>query len=249
MAMTAKVTVRDEDRQIVVVLEEAEGSTDVASMLGSSRPPAAPSFQFLLNKIVNRFPDDRKHIVVEAPSVSAKIAERKAQAQAQPQRDHRSHGGRGHGAPKQLAELPPDIDPELAALARLLAERANAIGKVITVHPMSAPDRRAVHQTIMTVANAETVSEGEGIYRRMHIIPAVLRRGGASEGHGAGETAEGGPGRRRRRRRRRRGRGDDRGPAPQDNATASDGDQGDGDDDGDEIPAAAGSPPDTGTPA
>ena len=44
MGLAAKVSVRDEHEQIVVVIDEAEGSTDVADILGKSRPPAIPSF-------------------------------------------------------------------------------------------------------------------------------------------------------------------------------------------------------------
>ena len=38
-----KATVRDDDDQIVLIIDEAEGSTDVADTLGKSRPPAIPS--------------------------------------------------------------------------------------------------------------------------------------------------------------------------------------------------------------
>lgn len=178
MGIACKVSVTDEDTQIIVLIEEAEeGATDVADTLGRSRPPAIPSFQFLLNKIVNRFPDDRKHIVVEVPSVPRR--ERKAE-----------DNGRSRGV-----DGDDDLDPTLVELARMLAERANELGKVITVHPMAAGDRRAVHKTIMGIEGVQTVSEGEGLYRRMHIVPDALR-GGASK-------------KRRRRRRRRRGEDED----------------------------------------
>lgn len=200
MKMSANVSVRDEDRQIVVVLGEADGTKDVAEMLGSSRPPGVPSFQFLLNKIVNRFPENRKHIVVEAPSVSERAAERRAQSeQRRTQRPERSE----QRAPEPLPE---DVDPTLAALARQLADRAKELGKVITIHPMSASDRRAIHLTVMTVDGVETVSEGEGLYRRIHVVPGSLK-------------GDGGGARKRRRRRRRRGRREDEGTqSPQSSA-------------------------------
>ncbi|MFO0723765.1 MAG: Jag N-terminal domain-containing protein [Myxococcota bacterium] len=195
MGMRAEVTVRDEEREIVVVLGELEGSSDIADMLGNSRPPGVPSFQFLLNKIVNRFPENRKHIVVEAPSVASRIAERRAQAQSQPQAPRPPKPPQ---PPREPPPLPEDVDPALAAVAKLLAERANTLGKVITVHPMSAADRRAIHVTILGIEGAETVSEGDGLYRRIHVVPGALgARGGA--------PSAGGGGRRRRRRRRRRG--------------------------------------------
>ena len=178
MGIACKVDVRDEDRQIVVLIDETgEGSTDVADILGRSRPPAIPSFQFLLNKIVNRFPDDRKHIVVEVPSV--------------PRRERKpDEGGRYRNA-----DGDDDLDPTLVELARMLADRALELNRVITVHPMAAADRRAVHKTIMSISGAQTVSEGEGLYRRIHIVPDALKDDGQK--------------RKRRRRRRRRGPNED----------------------------------------
>lgn len=190
MGMRASVTVRDEERDIIITIAEVDGSTDVADMLGGSRPPAVPSFQFLLNKIVNRFPDGRKHIVVDAPAVGARLAERRA--------------ARPAPAPKPVREaqppappppLPDDVDPALATAARALAEKARVLGKVFTIHPMSAGDRRAVHATITGLTGVQTVSEGEGLYRKIHIVPAAV------------EGDEGGRKRRRRRRRRRGGGG------------------------------------------
>lgn len=172
---SAKVSVRDDDAQIVVLIEEAEGSEDVAEVLGKSRPPAIPSFQFLLNKIVNRFPEDRKHIIVEVPSV--------------PRKERRPEAPKGAKQDAPAPELDPDLDPVLVELARSLSEKAQALGKVITVHPMLPADRRALHQTITTIDGVSTVSEGEGLYRRLHIVPDGLK---------------GGSKKRRRRRRRRR---------------------------------------------
>ena len=170
----AQITVRDDHDQIVVLIGEADGATEVGEVLGRSRPPAIPSFQFLLNKIVNRFPEDRKHIIVEVPSV--------------PRRERRSEE---RAAERPAPALDPDLDPSLVALARSLADKAQALGKVITVHPMLPADRRALHQTITTIAGVSTVSEGEGLYRRLHIVPDSLKAGGGKK-------------RRRRRRRRRR---------------------------------------------
>jgi spoIIIJ-associated protein len=183
MGLEAHIEVRDENERIVIVINEREGMNAVAEMLGNSRPPAIPSFQFLLNKIVNRFPEGRKHILVEVPSVPRRTQERKPRPPAQPR------------------EPDPDLDPTLVQVGRLLAERAVQLGKVITVHPMLPGDRRAVHQTIMTMEGVHTMSEGEGLYRRMHVVPDALKGG------------TGGGGRRRRRRRRRR-RGEGAGEAP-----------------------------------
>ncbi|MEQ9501356.1 MAG: Jag N-terminal domain-containing protein [Deltaproteobacteria bacterium] len=179
MGLEAAVSVRDEHEQIVIVIEEAEGSTDVVEVLGKSRPPAIPSLQFLLNKIVNRFPDDRKHILVEVPAV--------------PRRERRAAAPKEASAPAKTAELDPDLDPTLVELGRRLAERAKSLNKVLTVHPMLAADRRAIHQTVTSIPGVRTVSEGEGLYRKMHVVPDELA-GGRKK-------------RRRRRRRRKDGEG------------------------------------------
>lgn len=201
MAMRATVEVRDDERDIVVTISEVEGSTDVADMLGGSRPPAVPSLQFLLNKIVNRFPEGRKHIVVEAPAVGVRLAERRA---ARPAPAPKA----APAAPVARVDQPPpplpaDVDPALATAARALAEKSRALGKVFTIHPMSAADRRAVHATITGLQGVQTVSEGDGLYRKIHIVPAVS----------AGEREDGQGKRRRRRRRRRRGGGGGEGVA------------------------------------
>jgi spoIIIJ-associated protein len=185
MGIEASIQVDDQDERIVIRIDEKEGSTDVAEVLGKSRPPAIPSFQFLLNKIVNRFPDDRKHILVEVPTVPRRKPEPRVAA---------PEGLRK----KKVVELDPELDPTLVTLGQRLAERALALGKVLTVHPMSSADRRAVHQTIMTLEGVHTVSEGEGPYRRMHIVPDALQP----------------QNKKRRRRRRRRGPEDGSGNAP-----------------------------------
>lgn len=213
MGMPSKVSVRDEHERIVVVIEEVDGSTAVAEILGASRPPAIPSFQFLLNKIVNRFPEGRKHILVEVPSVPRRLNERKPRA-TQPHAVAQLQAA----APQAPRALDPDLDPTLVALGRLLGERARLLGKVITVHPMLAADRRAVHQTITTIPGVHTMSEGDGIYRRMHIVP---------------DSLQGGLGGKRRRRRRRRGRRGD-GGAPEGAGAGDDADAGDNDAGGDE---------------
>lgn len=218
MGMRADVTVRDDERDIIITITELEGSTDVADILGGSRPPAVPSFQFLLNKIVNRFPDGRKHIVVEAPAVGARLAERRAARPAPTQATQQAPVVREPVAPAPPPPLPEDVDPALAVAARALAEKARVLGKVFTIHPMSSADRRAVHATITGLDGVATVSDGDGLYRKIHIVPTA-----------AAASAEGGK-RRRRRRRRRRGGGEGgvEGSGPVDEAEGDDvGDEGD----------------------
>ena len=162
MGFEARVEVHDEDDVIRVVIADAEGSTELSDVFKTSRPPVGSALQFVLNKIVNRFPDDRKHIVLEAPGPSKKPAPA-------------THGEGGD-----------DFDPELVTLAELLAERAKTTGKVITIHPMTAGDRRAIHQTVMELDDVRTTSTGEGLYRKMHVVPGSGRRrnGGRRRGRG-----------------------------------------------------------------
>ena len=96
----------------------------------------ADAFQFLLNKIVNRFPDDRKHIVVEAPSVEARIEERRSEQAA-------------NKRPTRRAEPPEDVDPEppvvfvppgLDRYPDLAPIPATAAGRPTRIRP---PGRRA----------------------------------------------------------------------------------------------------------
>jgi len=192
LEVEATVEVRDEDENIVVVIEGPEGSTRVAEVLGGRRPPVIPALQFLVNKIVNRFPEDRKHINIEVPSVPKRERRKDRPAQTGAAADVRED------APMpSLDELREAVDEELdrtlVEVGLELAERAQKLGKTLTIHPMLAGDRRAVHQTIMKIPGVRTVSEGEGLYRRLHVVPAAL---------GGGSGA-----RNKRRRRRRRGPG------------------------------------------
>ncbi|MBX2812324.1 MAG: Jag N-terminal domain-containing protein [Myxococcales bacterium] len=172
MQLEGTVVVRDEEEVIVVEISDAEGSTEVEELFTNARPPLAPSFQFLLNKMVNRFPVDRKHILLKTPGRSSP-------------RFPRQTGAGSWGE---------EFDPELVAVAKLLWERALKTKRIISVHPMHSGDRRTIHQTIMGLENVRTVSIGEGIYRRMYVVASGAEGGGGSTSH------QGANGRRRRRR-------------------------------------------------
>lgn len=62
----------------------------------------------------------------------------------------------------------------LAELATRLAERAVAEGKAVRLSPMSAHDRRVFHVTLQEMHGVTTRSDGEGLYRRLMIIPSEL---------------------------------------------------------------------------
>jgi spoIIIJ-associated protein len=60
----------------------------------------------------------------------------------------------------------------LADLATKLASRAKEEGKAVRLSPMSAHDRRVFHLTLKEVEGVSTRSEGDGLYRRLLIIPS-----------------------------------------------------------------------------
>lgn len=66
----------------------------------------------------------------------------------------------------------PEEDPEMIAMARRLAAKAGRIGKPLAVGPMSPRDRRQVHLALTSVPEVQTRSEGEGVSRRLLVIPA-----------------------------------------------------------------------------
>ncbi|MCA9603688.1 MAG: KH domain-containing protein, partial [Myxococcales bacterium] len=110
------------------------------------------ALQFVLNKIMNRAPEGRCHIVVDSG-------------------DYRER-----------------YDRRLSELATREAERALEMGKVITLRPMSPRDRRVVHESLKTFHGVTTQSNGEGLGRRIQIIPdgmkprPIRRRGGGGGG-------------------------------------------------------------------
>jgi len=60
----------------------------------------------------------------------------------------------------------------LADLAKRLAARALEEHKVVKLSPMSAHDRRVFHLTLTEIEGVTTQSEGEGLLRRLLIIPS-----------------------------------------------------------------------------
>jgi spoIIIJ-associated protein len=65
----------------------------------------------------------------------------------------------------------------LADLARRLATRAVEEKKVVKLSPMSAHDRRVFHLTLTEMKGVTTRSEGDGLYRRLLIIPSEFSAG------------------------------------------------------------------------
>jgi len=59
----------------------------------------------------------------------------------------------------------------LRVLALKLGEKAKTDGKIVPVSPMNAHDRRIFHVTLDGQSGVKTRSEGEGLFRRVLIIP------------------------------------------------------------------------------
>ena len=62
-------------------------------------------------------------------------------------------------------------DVDLAASAQDLATRAIAEQSVVKIGPLDPRSRRIVHLTLSEVKGVVTKSEGEGVFRRVCIIP------------------------------------------------------------------------------
>jgi spoIIIJ-associated protein len=91
------------------------------------------------------------------------------------------HGAEGAAGSSVTSGRPIVIDSEgyrarreeaLVELAGRLAEKARQTGRTITVDPMSPHERRIIHVTLDKVPGVTTRSEGEGIFRRLLVVPA-----------------------------------------------------------------------------
>jgi spoIIIJ-associated protein len=60
----------------------------------------------------------------------------------------------------------------LAGFARQLAEKVQENGVAQALEPMSAADRKVVHDTVAEIDGVNTISEGEDARRRVVIVPA-----------------------------------------------------------------------------
>jgi spoIIIJ-associated protein len=138
MDLEADVEVREDDEKIILDVS----GPDAGRAIGK-KGQTLDALQFLVNKIVNRFPDGRRHIVVDSG-------------------DYRTRHDEG-----------------LEAMARREAKRAVQEGKVVTLKPMSARDRRVIHLSLAKFEGVSTASQGEGMQRRIQIIPS---RSGNGEG-------------------------------------------------------------------
>ncbi len=131
MGLETRVTVREDGEQVVLDIQGADAGRAIGK-----KGSALDALQFLVNKVVNRFPENRRYIVVDSG-------------------DYRERHDAG-----------------LVNMARREAKRAIEIGRVVTLEPMPARDRRLVHLSLAKFPGVSTKSNGEGIGRRIQIIPA-----------------------------------------------------------------------------
>jgi spoIIIJ-associated protein len=134
MDLEASVHVREDDEQVVLDID----GPDAGRAIGK-KGMTLEALQFLVNKIVNRDPDERRHIVLDSG-------------------DYRERHDNG-----------------LVSMAKREAKRAVTSGRPVTLEPMSARDRRVIHVSLAKFPGVSTRSEGEGMERRLQILPA---RGG-----------------------------------------------------------------------
>jgi spoIIIJ-associated protein len=135
MDLEASVEIRDDDERIVLDID----GPDAGRAIGK-KGMTLEALQFLVNKIVNRDPDERRHVVLDSG-------------------DYRERHDNG-----------------LVSMAK----RAITSGRPVTLEPMSARDRRVIHVSLAKFPGVSTRSEGEGMDRRLQIIPA-RDRGGRDE--------------------------------------------------------------------
>ncbi|MDB4985912.1 MAG: RNA-binding protein Jag, partial [Myxococcaceae bacterium] len=131
MDLEASVHIRENDESVVLDID----GPDAGRAIGK-KGMTLEALQFLVNKIVNRDPDERRHIVLDSG-------------------DYRERHDNG-----------------LVSMAKREAKRAVTSGRPVTLEPMSARDRRVIHVSLAKFAGITTRSEGEGMERRLQIIPA-----------------------------------------------------------------------------
>jgi spoIIIJ-associated protein len=130
MDLDAEVLIREDGERVVL---DVDGE-DAGRAIGK-KGQTLDALQFLVNKIVNRFPKGRRHVVVDSG-------------------DYRDRH-----------------DRSLVSMARRQAKRAVQQGKVVTLEPMSARDRRVIHLSLAKFPGVTTKSDGQGFGRRIRIIP------------------------------------------------------------------------------
>ncbi len=131
MGLDADVTVREMSEQLVLDVS----GPDAGRAIGK-KGQTLDALQFIVNKVVNRFPENRCYVIVDSG-------------------DYRERH-----------------EKSLVSMARREAKRAVQQGRTITLSPMPARDRRLIHLSLAKFPGVTTRSDGEGMGRRIQIIPS-----------------------------------------------------------------------------
>ena len=62
-------------------------------------------------------------------------------------------------------------EESLKRLALKMGEKAKKTKKTVTIDPISPHDRRIIHLSLKEDTQVQTKSEGEGLFKRVFIIP------------------------------------------------------------------------------
>ncbi len=144
LGLPAELTLREGGEEIVLHARMGEGAG--AAGLAGDHPTMQEPIAYLLSKMVNRGLAEggpRAYVKLTFGDVISLLSE--------------SSAG--------------ETDPELVVLGKMLAERARKLGKTLAVGPMGARDRRSIHVAVKEVGGATTKSEGEGLLRRVLVVP------------------------------------------------------------------------------
>lgn len=131
MGLDTDVKVREAGERVVLDVT----GPDAGRAIGK-KGQTLDALQFIVNKVVNRFPENRRYIIVDSG-------------------DYRERH-----------------DESLVSMARREAKRAVQQGRTVTLAPMPARDRRLIHLSLAKMAGVTTRSNGEGLGRRIQIIPS-----------------------------------------------------------------------------
>jgi spoIIIJ-associated protein len=148
MDLDASIDIREDLERVVLDVT----GPDAGRAIGR-KGATLDALQFLVNKVVNRFPKGRRHVVVDSG-------------------DYRERHDEG-----------------LISMAQRQAKRAVSQGRTVTLEPMSARDRRVIHLSLAKFPGVTTKSDGEGLGRRIRIIPAGAERE-RSRGRGRGRDRD-----------------------------------------------------------
>lgn len=135
MDLDVQVEIRSDGERV-----ELDATGEDSGRVIGKKGATLDALQFLINKMVNRFPEGRRHVIVDSG-------------------DYRERH-----------------DDGLISLAKRQAQRAVTDGEVVTLQPMNSRDRRVIHMSLAKFDGVSTMSEGEGMRRRIQIIPAGQRR-------------------------------------------------------------------------